>query len=125
VTETYTYDVLNRLTKTEGGNTTNYTYNNVNKMLTAGSDSYTYDNNGNTLTGGGRDYAWDQQNRLKAVTKDGTTVRFTYRSDGLRARKEVVGGLTIDYVYDGNTVIGEIHKDSGVNSNSKPRHDSN
>jgi hypothetical protein len=43
--------VGNHLTKTEGATTTNYTYNSVNEMLTAGSESYTYDNNGNTLTG--------------------------------------------------------------------------
>jgi RHS repeat-associated protein len=48
---------------------------------------------------------------LKQVTKGGTTVRFTYRADGLRARKEVVGGVTIDYVYDGQTVIGEKRSD--------------
>lgn len=33
--------------------------------------------------------------------KAGTMTNFTYRADGLRARKEVGGGLTIDCVYDG------------------------
>jgi uncharacterized protein RhaS with RHS repeats len=111
VTQSYTFDkVGNRLTKTEGGNTTTYTYNNVNEMLTAGSDSYTYDQNGNTLTGGGRTNVWDQQNRLKQVTKNGVTTTFTYRFDGLRASK-TVSGATTNYVYDGQTVVGETRSD--------------
>ncbi|MDW8364211.1 MAG: hypothetical protein RMK49_00055 [Abditibacteriales bacterium] len=40
----------NRLTKTEGGNTTTYTYNSVNELTSSSEGSYTYDANGNTLT---------------------------------------------------------------------------
>jgi len=38
-------------------------------------------------------------------------VRFRYRHDGMRVEKQVVGGLTTKYVYDGQTVIGEIRSD--------------
>jgi RHS repeat-associated protein len=111
VTQSYTFDkVGNRLSKTEGTNTTNYTYNELNEMTAAGSDSYTYDQNGNTLTGGGRTYVWDQQNRMKLATKNGVTTTFTYRSDGLRASK-TVNGVTTNYVYDGQTVVGETRSD--------------
>jgi hypothetical protein len=57
-----------------------------------------------------RTYVWDQQNRLKQVTKNGVTTTFTYRSDGLRASK-AVNGVTTNYVYDGQTVVGETRSD--------------
>ncbi len=47
---------------------------------------------------------------MTSVTKGNTVVNFTYRTDGLRASKEVVGTSKFDYLYDGQTVIGEIHK---------------
>ncbi len=102
----------NRLTLNDNGTLKTYTYNSVNELTSSSEGSYTYDQNGNTLTDAqGRSYVWDQQNRVKEVTKAGTTVRFTYRADGLRARKEVVGELTTDYVYDGQTVVGEKRSD--------------
>ncbi|MCS6861763.1 MAG: hypothetical protein NZT92_15775 [Abditibacteriales bacterium] len=111
-TQTYTFDkVGNRLTKTESGNTTTYTYNSVNELTSSSEGSYTYDANGNTLTDAqGRSYVWDQQNRLKQVTKNGVTTTFTYRADGLRASK-TVNEVTTHYVYDGQTVVGEIRSD--------------
>jgi uncharacterized protein RhaS with RHS repeats len=42
LTEHYTFDkVGNRLTKTEGANTTTYTYNSVNELTSSSEGSYT------------------------------------------------------------------------------------
>jgi RHS repeat-associated protein len=40
--------------------------------------SFTYDANGNTLTDGQRTFTWDAKNRLKTVTKAGTTYEWDY-----------------------------------------------
>ncbi|MCS6862264.1 MAG: hypothetical protein NZT92_18320 [Abditibacteriales bacterium] len=91
--------------------TTTYTYNSVNELTSSSEGSYTYDANGNTLTDAqGQSYVWDPQNRLKQVTKNSVTTTFTYRADGLWASK-TVNGVTTHYVYDGQTVIGEIRSD--------------
>jgi len=48
-----TYDVMgNRLTKTENGATTNYTYNKANQLTALGSTAWTYDGNGNLTSDG-------------------------------------------------------------------------
>ena len=59
-----------------------------------------------------RQYEWDVQNRLiRVIVPNEGEVRFRYRADGMRVEKQVVGGLTTKYVYDGQTVIGEIRSD--------------
>ncbi len=47
----------------------------------------------------------------KVVVPNEGEVRFRYRYDEMRVEKQVVGGLTTKYVYDGQTVIGEIRSD--------------
>ena len=65
-TVTYTYDAAgNRLTETKGGNTTSYSYNNLNQLTEA------------TETGTGssaiRTYSYDRNgNQTAEVTKEGT-----------------------------------------------------
>jgi RHS repeat-associated protein len=61
---------------------------------------------------GKRLYEWDVQNRLiRVIVPNEGEVRFRYRADGMRVEKQVVGGLTTKYVYDGQTVIGEMRSD--------------
>ncbi len=78
----------------------------------AGTRVFSYDENGNCVNDGKRLYEWDVQNRLvRVIVPNEGEVRFRYRADGMRVEKQVVGGLTTKYVYDGQTVIGEIRSD--------------
>lgn len=99
VTQSYTYDsVGNRLTKVQGA-TTSYTYDNGDRMTTAGGVTYTYDNNGNQTARGADTYTWDTENRLTGATVAGTTVSAAYRGDGLR-HSRTIGAATTTYTWD-------------------------
>jgi len=122
VVQSYTFDgVGNRLTKTEqfpNGTVkmTSYAYNALNQLVSLtdenGTRVFSYDANGNCVNDGKRLYEWDVQNRLiRVIVPNEGEVRFRYRADGMRVEKQVVGGLTTKYVYDGQTVIGEIRSD--------------
>jgi RHS repeat-associated protein len=122
VVQSYTFDgVGNRLTKTEqfpDGTVkmTSYAYNALNQLVSLtdenGTRVFSYDANGNCVNDGKRLYEWDVQNRLiRVIVPNEGEVRFRYRADGMRVEKQVVGGLTTKYVYDGQTVIGEIRSD--------------
>jgi RHS repeat-associated protein len=77
-----------------------------------GTRVFSYDANGNCVNDGKRLYEWDVQNRLiRVIVPNEGEVRFRYRADGMRVEKQVVGGLTTKYIYDGQTVIGEIRSD--------------
>ncbi|MGQ9675203.1 MAG: RHS repeat-associated core domain-containing protein [Chloroflexota bacterium] len=82
------------MSKDEGGNVTSYTYDNGDRMLTAGGVGYAYDNNGNQTGRGADTFGWDYENRLISATVNGTSVSYTYRGDGLRHSK-TVGSNTI------------------------------
>ena len=122
VIQSYTFDgVGNRLTKREQlpdgtVKVTSYSYNPLKQLVSltdeAGTRNFVYDANGNCLSDGKRLYEWDGQNRLvKVVIPNEGEVQFRYRSDGMRVEKKVMGGLVTKYVYDGQTVIGEIRSD--------------
>ena len=82
------------MSKDEGGNVTSYTYDDGDRMLTAGGVGYAYDNNGNQTGRGADTFGWDYENRLISATVNGTSVSYTYRGDGLRHSK-TVGSNTI------------------------------
>ena len=118
-TVTYTYDAAgNRLTDTKGGNTTSYSYNNLNQLTEAtetgtGSSAirtYSYDRNGNqtaevtkegTVETERRTFTYDEANRLTGLSvKEGETVTLTqsnrYNDEGQRIEKvetKLVSGL--------------------------------
>ena len=119
-TQSYGFDPMgNRLTKTDtaGGTTTTntYGYDAANRLTSAANNgasasAVTSDADGNTLTDTGeRTMTWDSQNRMASCAFQGTTSTFTYGADGLR-RSETVNGVTTYYVYDGQTLIREMHK---------------
>jgi RHS repeat-associated protein len=106
--QSYTFDPMgNRASKTQGGTTENYTYNNANMLLSRGTNNYTNDANGNTLTGGGRTNTWDAQNRLTQCVYNGTTTTHTYGADGLR-RSTTQGGTTTNFILDEESVVREL-----------------
>ena len=78
--------------------TTNYSYNNANRLTTAGDLSFGYDNNGNTTSRTGRTYGYDVNNNLTSSSGD-FTASYTY--DGLGNRRSATrNGTTRKYVLD-------------------------
>lgn len=81
----WTYDgVGNRLSEERPTGTTAYTYDNMDRLLTAGSTSYTYDRNGNQLSAGSSAFTYDLANRLKTIAQGSTTTTYSYDGDGVR-----------------------------------------
>jgi RHS repeat-associated protein len=116
-TSSNTYDNAgNRLTKVLNGATETYTYDNANKMLTAGSKSYSYDNAGNvtavTWTGGSRTLTWDAESRLKSTTSAGSTVNYAYNGLGQRVTKS--GAATAAYLLGDDRIDAEVLSDGSA-----------
>jgi len=109
----FTYDpVGNRRSMTVDGATTNYTYNNLDQLLTAGPTTFGYDARGNlTQASSGADvaaYSWDALDRLSDVTlPDGAALAYTYDADGRRVR-QVVGGAGSNYLWDEASLYGDV-----------------
>jgi len=112
-TETFGYDFLDRLTSASGPYSESYTYDqigNINSkgglsytygtkphaVTSVGSTSYAYDNNGNMITRGSQMLTWDVENKLIAVSDNGTA-QFVYDGCGNRVKK-TEGGETILYI---------------------------
>ena len=115
-TETFTYDGTgNRLQR--DGETTDSTFDDVNRLLSDKKFTYEYDNNGNmtkktgTGTGEVAEFTWDYRDRLVGVViKPGenanptSTISYKYDAFNRRIEKDVNGTIT-RYVYD----RGNIH----------------
>ncbi len=102
---TYTYDNNgNELSKTENGVKTSYTYDKLNRLLTADNESYTYDNAGNRLTKTVGSivttYDYDANNRLIKSKNNGITTTYNYDNNGNQLNQST-NGQTTSYTYDG------------------------
>ncbi|MBV9322282.1 MAG: hypothetical protein JO352_00685 [Chloroflexi bacterium] len=99
----YSYDPNgNRLSKVLGGNSTSYTYDKSDRILTAGSTSYTVNVAGNVTARGSDAFGFDQANRLTSATTGTGSGTYWYDGDGKRLSK-AVAGVTTSYVYDVNS----------------------
>ncbi len=67
------------------GQTINYTYNNANRIQTAGSTTFNYDNNGNTTSKTGYSYTCDIKNNITSIAGNYSQ---TYEYDGLGNRRK-------------------------------------
>ena len=110
----YAYDAVgNRLTKTDRGIVTNYSFDANDRLLNAGSTVYTYDNNGNTLTEDSvaqdKSYSYDAENRLVQATisdtAGSTIVGYVYDEDGIRVQKTLQGSEIANYLVDKNRTV--------------------
>jgi len=136
-TETYGYDLLDRLTSSSGpwgsltytydavGNmltkgAASYMYNNMNRLTTIGAnDDYTYDLNGNLV---GKEagattwaYVYDGADQLISASRNGTTMRrYGYDADGRRVRSYDGASGNMLYVYSGLNVLYEVPDGGGV-----------
>jgi len=109
----FTYDAVgNRLTQTVGTAATQYTYNELDQMLSAGAAQYQYDGRGNLarMTNGVdvTQYSYDAADRLSNVTlSDGTDVVYTYDAAGRRVRQNVAAQVT-NYLWDELSPYGDV-----------------
>jgi RHS repeat-associated protein len=115
----WTYDpVGNRKTETRGvnGTTTNYTYNQDDQLLGAGSTSYAYDHNGNQTQAGSRSFTYDAANRLATTISGSTTYTYTYDGDDNRLT-DTVGSTVTKYLWDTNNPLPQLalERDSANN----------
>ena len=92
--------------------TTNYTYNNANRITKAGSISFGFDGNGNTTSRTGSSMQYDIVNNLTKVSGDFAA---TYTYDGLGQRRSATrDGVTTKYVLSGNNVVAETNNSGTV-----------
>lgn len=121
--QSYSYDAVgNRSTReseaADGAlETTSYTYDDRDRLLTAGAVTYTWNANGNRSTeSDGADttsYEWDSEDLLvRVILDDGTEVAHTYDADGNRVRTETSspGGATsrVDYLVDTSRPLSQV-----------------
>lgn len=111
----YSYDAVgNRLTQTIDGITTNYLYDNANRLTSVNGQAYNWDDNGNLLNDGVNTYAYDQANRLIGVGGQGTGSSYAYNGVGDRLR-QTVDGVTANYTLDLNAGLTQVLAD-GTNN---------
>ncbi len=112
----YEYDgVSNRTRKTMDDVVTNYSYNELNQLVSETGVTYTYDNAGNLVsqTGTGKNvsYEYDALNRLMkaTITEGGNTAVESYKYDcaGNRIEK-TTNGVTTRYLVDTNTEYAQV-----------------
>lgn len=116
----YTYDAVgNRLSQTANGLTTQYDYDALDRLLSAGMVQYEYDGRGNLIriTDGNdvTEYAWDALDRLAGVRlPEGTVIDYTYDADG-RMVSQTSEMETTNYLWDEASFYGDVvvETDSG------------
>ena len=93
----YTYDAVgNRLTQQIGLVTTNYVYDNANRLASVNGVTYTFDANGNLLNDGVNAYSYDSANRLRSVSNQSTVSSYQYNGLGDRLQVwEDYGNFTV------------------------------
>ena len=110
---TFTYDpVGNRLTQTLNGQTTNYAYNLLDQLTSAGATQYHYDGRGNLIqiTDGTNvtHYTYDAADRLVgAVLPGGVSLDYGYDAAGRRVQ-QTVGSNTTNYLWDEASPYGDV-----------------
>lgn len=109
---TFTYDLAgNRLTETVDNITTNYAYNNLDQITTAGTATYTYDARGNLeqITDGSAvtTYEWDAQDRLIEANTPNGIANYVYDADGRRVQQTANGQVT-NYLWDELSTYGDV-----------------
>ena len=94
-----------------------YTYDDANRLSTAGGITYTHDNRGNlTGTTSGNAYSFDYADRLTGVTIGGQTIQYLY--DGLGNRiSRTAGGIQTRYVLDLNGPMSQVLAETDSSGN--------
>jgi RHS repeat-associated protein len=116
-TETFTYDdVGNRPTSHLSSD---YVYDNLNRLREDDTYTYTYDNNGNLtskvdkVSSATTTYQYDGENRLIQVATPTDFVDYQYDGFGRRIAK-TVNGVVTRYVYDREDILFELDEDNNI-----------
>jgi len=115
-TASYTYDkVSNRVASTIDGVSTNYSYDENDRLTEQGGTSYSYDDNGNTLTetldGETTTYTYNSRNQLVKTVTPTQTISYSYNSNGIRTSK-TVQNVTTNYLVDENQAYAQVLQES-------------
>ena len=115
--ESFSYDpVGNRLTSHISSN---YVYDNLNRLLEDDQFTYTYDNNGNLLSKTNKvstdttTYQYDSENRLIQVTNSTDITQYGYDGLGRRISK-TVNGVVTKYIYDNEDILLELDENDNI-----------
>ena len=98
------------MTQVVNGTTTNYVYDDANRMTIVNGVTYTWDSNGNLLNDGVNTYTYDAANRLTTLTDGTTTSNNTYNGQGDRL-SQTVDGVTTNYTLDLNAGLTQVLTD--------------
>jgi len=90
---------------------TDYTYDDANRMTSAGGITYSWDNNGNLLNDGTNTYTYNHFNKLTMVDGQSSIVSFTYNGLGDRL-SETINGVTTIFTLDLNTGLTQVLADN-------------
>jgi len=112
----YAYDAAsNRLSKTVDGVATNYTYNELNQLISETGITYTYNDAGNLIRkaefGKNTAFEYDAWNRLikATITEMENTGAESYQYDALGNRvAKTTNGVTTRYLVDTNTAYAQV-----------------
>ena len=97
----YIYDAVgNRLTQVTEAETNTYTYDIANRLTSVDGVPFTWDANGNLISDGVSTYSYDPANRLRVVDQGDTSYTFLYDGLGNRVAQIVAGGTSYDYALD-------------------------
>jgi RHS repeat-associated protein len=112
---TYSYDANgNRLTQTVNGVTQTATYDDADQLTDLDGTTSSYDANGNLTAQGSDTFSWDWNNQLSSATVNGTTADYAYDGNGNRV-SATAGGTTTSYLWDGSSGLPSLVND-GTNS---------
>lgn len=105
------YDLNGNRTKYTGGSVIDYTYNNLNQIVSDSNTTYEYDANGNLLkeTQGSQitSYEYDDENQLVKISyPDGSQLTSKYDAEGKRIEHTDAAGIK-RYQFDGTAVASE------------------
>ncbi len=108
----YSYDgVGNRTSATINGQTTNYTYNSLDQLTSAGTTQYSYDGRGNlTQISAGSSvttYRYDADRLIGATLPNGQSASYAYDADGRRVQ-QAVGSAVTNYLWDEASTYGDV-----------------
>lgn len=117
---TYSYDVVgNRTQRLINGLTTNYTYDDNDRLVQQGDSIYDYDDNGNTLSVASSNgmvlFDYDDKNQLVSMVNEGLSTYFAYSPSGIRTRKIESDQITA-YVVDANRNYAQVLIEDGGES---------
>ncbi len=116
---TYSYDDIgNRIEKTSGQNTTQYSYQNnsqLSDLTGAKTVSMQYDAAGNLIQKGSTTFSYNAAGRLSSATINGNTTAYQYNYLGQRNIKLTAEGHEVYYVYD---TAGQLISEFNTTNNS-------